>query len=84
MAHSTLDARGWGEASARARAQGAARQTASSDRSLAGRFFLALEVARERRALAAMTPEQLKDIGISADEAQSEASRPFWDLPSGR
>jgi len=27
------------------------------------------------------TPARLRDIGLSADEAMSEASRPFWDLP---
>lgn len=37
---------------------------------------------RQRQQLAAMTPEQLADIGISAEQAEAEATRPIWDLPS--
>jgi uncharacterized protein YjiS (DUF1127 family) len=43
-----------------------------------------LQVARERRALAAMTAQQLRDIGVSPASAAREAARPFWDLPEGR
>lgn len=42
------------------------------------------QVARERRALAAMTEQQLRDIGVSQASAADEAARPFWDLPQGR
>ena len=31
-----------------------------------------------RRALEAMTEERLDDIGLSREEAQREASKPFW------
>jgi len=39
------------------------------------------DVARQRRALANMSIERLKDLGISHVEAETEATRPFWDLP---
>ncbi len=37
---------------------------------------------RQRRALAALDENQLKDIGISAEEAHKEANRPIWDAPT--
>ena len=36
------------------------------------------EVARQRRALLALSDRMLKDIGITRAEAEREASRPFW------
>jgi uncharacterized protein YjiS (DUF1127 family) len=36
------------------------------------------DLARERRALLALSDDMLKDIGISRAEAEREASRPFW------
>lgn len=36
---------------------------------------------RSRRALRALSPEQLRDVGISAQQAQAEAARPIWDAP---
>ena len=33
---------------------------------------------RQRRALAALTIEALKDIGIDPTEASVEAAKPFW------
>ncbi|CUH82150.1 hypothetical protein TRM7557_03782 [Tritonibacter multivorans] len=33
---------------------------------------------RSRRALAELSPEQLRDIGVTAKEAHIEASLPFW------
>lgn len=33
-----------------------------------------------RRALLRLTPEQLKDIGLSPEQARREALRPFWTL----
>ena len=36
------------------------------------------ERARQRRQLAEMSVEMLRDIGISASAAQAEASKPFW------
>ena len=48
------------------------------------RFSLsqALAVWRSRRALARLDARALKDIGLSADRAAREASKPVWDVPS--
>ncbi|MDN2567881.1 DUF1127 domain-containing protein [Aquibium sp. A9E412] len=37
------------------------------------------ERRRSRRALAALTDEALRDIGISRAQARRESARPFWD-----
>lgn len=34
---------------------------------------------RQRRDLLELTDEQLRDIGVTAEEARREAARPFWD-----
>jgi len=31
-----------------------------------------------RRALLALTPEQLRDVGLSLEQAQEEGLKPFW------
>ena len=36
------------------------------------------ELARQRRALLALSDHMLKDIGITRAEAEREARRPFW------
>jgi len=36
------------------------------------------ERSRQRRALAQLSTYQLKDIGVSNEDAISEASKPFW------
>ena len=36
------------------------------------------ERARQRRSLAEMSPEMLRDIGISRSAARGEAAKPFW------
>lgn len=36
------------------------------------------ELARQRRLLAAMSDEALKDIGLSRADVQEEIERPFW------
>ncbi len=36
------------------------------------------ERARQRRALAELTPEQLKDIGLTRGQALDEADKPMW------
>jgi uncharacterized protein YjiS (DUF1127 family) len=46
---------------------------------LAERLGLAVERWRQRRDLLDLTDEQLRDIGISPDEARREAARPLWD-----
>ncbi|MBK0399181.1 DUF1127 domain-containing protein [Limibaculum sp. M0105] len=34
--------------------------------------------AHQRQHLAELSPERLKDIGVSADAANAEAAKPFW------
>ena len=36
------------------------------------------ERARQRRDLAEMSPDILRDIGVSPKAARAEAARPFW------
>jgi len=36
---------------------------------------------RQRRQLAALSDEMLKDLGLSRADIETEASRPFWDDP---
>ena len=40
-----------------------------------------LEIWKQRRALARLDINALKDLGISQNDARREAARPFWDLP---
>jgi uncharacterized protein YjiS (DUF1127 family) len=37
------------------------------------------ELARQRRALAALSDHMLKDLGLTRVDALREAGRPFWD-----
>ena len=58
--------------------------TCSASRSTSRRTFgpaQYLAVWRQRRVLARLDDNVLKDIGISRAEAEAEAARPFWDLP---
>ena len=38
------------------------------------------ETARQRRALAALDDDQLKDLGLSRADIQPETCRPFWRI----
>ena len=53
---------------------------------LLSRAFRALGLARtlrrERARLTALDEHLLRDIGLSRDEALSEAQRPAWDVPA--
>jgi len=42
-------------------------------------LVIALERQRTRRALASLSDEQLRDIGLTRAEARAESARPFWD-----
>jgi uncharacterized protein YjiS (DUF1127 family) len=37
---------------------------------------------RSRRALAALSAEQLCDVGLRPQDAKAEAARPVWDAPA--
>ena len=52
-----------------------------SPASLFARLRLMLQVAAERRQLARLDSSRLRDLGLSADAADREAERPFWDAP---
>ncbi|SDO14162.1 protein of unknown function [Lutimaribacter pacificus] len=39
-------------------------------------------LGRQRHALSRLDDAALDDIGISRDEAETEAARPFWDAPA--
>ncbi|UYP66582.1 DUF1127 domain-containing protein [Thalassobacter stenotrophicus] len=41
-----------------------------------------IALCRQRRALATMDARQLADIGVTPDQARTEAARPVWDVPS--
>jgi uncharacterized protein YjiS (DUF1127 family) len=59
-------------------AAGAGRLRAGLSR-VAARLLDWHELARQRRALAALDDHMLKDIGLSRADARQEAERPFWD-----
>ena len=40
------------------------------------------DLYRQRRALARLDDKALADIGLTREEAQIEANRPFWDIPT--
>ena len=56
-------------------------RTGSGLAKLLGFIARANQVARERRALARLGDEALKDFAASRAEATEEAGRPWWDLP---
>ncbi|EKE43927.1 hypothetical protein OCGS_1908 [Oceaniovalibus guishaninsula JLT2003] len=37
---------------------------------------------RQRHALAALDAGRLRDLGLTAQQARAEASRPVWDAPA--
>ncbi|MCW2269056.1 hypothetical protein D3C77_69690 [compost metagenome] len=43
-----------------------------------GRWGLMAHRWNSRRALLQLTPEQLRDIGLSATQARAEGLKPFW------
>jgi uncharacterized protein YjiS (DUF1127 family) len=49
-------------------------------RELGRRWQLLRRRLSTRRALLQLDASQLKDIGLSAEQARAEASRPFWSL----
>ncbi|MEZ5777946.1 MAG: DUF1127 domain-containing protein [Paracoccaceae bacterium] len=50
--------------------------------SLLARLGQMRNVRRQRLDLRDMSDRQLRDIGLTRDEAEAEAERPLWDLPT--
>jgi len=50
-------------------------------RALLPRLFALLSLRRQRAGLRDLPPHILRDIGLTPEEAQAEADRPFWDAP---
>jgi uncharacterized protein YjiS (DUF1127 family) len=42
------------------------------------------ELARQRRQLASLSDNALKDLGLSRADVMQESERPFWDDPLSR
>jgi uncharacterized protein YjiS (DUF1127 family) len=59
----------------------AGRASSFSVAAMARRLGVWFKVAAERRALSNMSCARLDDMGLTGDQAWSEASRPFWDAP---
>ncbi|MDU8929580.1 DUF1127 domain-containing protein [Alisedimentitalea sp. MJ-SS2] len=49
---------------------------------LAARFSTLLSLRRQRSRLARLDAKALADIGLTRDEAMTEAKRPIWDVPA--
>lgn len=56
-------------------------QTVGSTSRLMTLVHAALAAHRQRQYLAQIDDRTLADIGLTRDEAQNEADRPFWDVP---
>ncbi len=54
----------------------------SNSQPLIGSITRAYRLWATRRALAALSPEQLQDVGVSRAEANREAQRAVWDVPA--
>lgn len=48
------------------------------------RVWTAITVQNERQELAGLDDHMLNDIGMTREQAEAEAQRPIWDLPSHR
>lgn len=53
---------------------------ASTDATLSGRWQLFYRRLSTRRALLELSEAQLKDVGLTREQARREALRPFWTL----
>ena len=47
-------------------------------------FFDLMSLARQRRALASLSTEQLEDLGLTRAQALAESRRPLLDIPFQR
>lgn len=50
--------------------------------SMGKRLANMLSVRRSRLDLAHLSDEQLRDIGLTRDQAGAEIARPIWDVPT--
>lgn len=50
--------------------------------SLWARMSAMISVTRQRRALSALDPHLLRDVGITPAQAAAEAQKPVWNLPA--
>jgi uncharacterized protein YjiS (DUF1127 family) len=57
-------------------------QTRGSFADLIARLQLGVAARAQRKALARLDTAALADIGLSRAEAEIEARRPLWDVPS--
>lgn len=48
---------------------------------LAGRLLDMVALHRQRHSLALLDDAMLRDIGLTREEANTEATRPLWDVP---
>jgi uncharacterized protein YjiS (DUF1127 family) len=64
-----------------AQTQAAATHREPNSVTLLGWIALARAAHRQRRALAALTSERLKDLGVSPEAAAAEAAKPVWNVP---
>jgi uncharacterized protein YjiS (DUF1127 family) len=51
-------------------------------RALPARLLALAALSRSRKGLMRLDDHQLRDIGLSREDAQAEARRPVWDAPS--
>lgn len=56
--------------------------TAKRNFSLLAWIATVVETRRERAALAQLDASRLEDIGLTRAQADHEANRPIWDVPS--
>jgi uncharacterized protein YjiS (DUF1127 family) len=57
-------------------------QTRGSFADLVARLQMGLVARMQRKHLAALDAAQLADIGVTREQAEIEAARPLWDIPS--
>jgi len=57
-------------------------QSAGSAQSLLMRLRKALAAQRQRKFLSRLDDRTLADIGLTREQALTEAGRPIWDMPA--
>lgn len=62
---------------------GATRPQAAEIKVIFAKIVSLAALYRQRQALARLDEAALCDIGVSEEEAKTEAARPVWDVPAG-